>query len=100
MAGTTQELEVDIEDRFVEEVKARGGVALKLFDKHKNGFPDRTVILYGEIWFVEFKRPKQGKRSPNQKWWRTALLSLGVKCGVATSVAEAWAIGDVGTVVR
>jgi hypothetical protein len=52
-------LESTIEDYFVEQVEAAGGMALKLKDVARKGFPDRTAIwpAYGwaRIHFIELK---------------------------------------------
>lgn len=49
-------LEREIESKFCEHVARRGGLALK-FTSSISGVPDRIVILNGEVFFVELKRP-------------------------------------------
>ncbi|MBR5879532.1 MAG: VRR-NUC domain-containing protein [Akkermansia sp.] len=40
--------------------------------------PDRLVLLPGgRIYFVEMKRPKDGRLSPRQEWWGEKLTALG-----------------------
>lgn len=49
-------LEREIEREFCAHVARRGGLALK-FTSSVSGVPDRIVILKGEVFFVELKRP-------------------------------------------
>ena len=86
------ELENDIENQFVQEIRARGGDCLKLEDRDGNGFPDRTVLLAGDVWFVEFKKPGGGVK-PNQSIRIARLQRLGFKAGIAKSVKQAFLIG-------
>lgn len=47
-----------VEDAFRDEVKRRGGLALKLTSQTMNGLPDRLVLLLGgKTAFVELKSP-------------------------------------------
>lgn len=72
------ELERDLEERCVDKVKARGGLALKLVILGMMGFPDRTILMPDRIiFFVEFKRRKVGKVSKQQHRWRLMLHLLG-----------------------
>ena len=71
-------LEKDLESRLVSIVKARGGVCLKWVCPGWAGVPDRIVLLPGgRIYFIELKRPKDGRLSERQKWWRERILGLG-----------------------
>ena len=71
-------LERDIEKALVAMVKRRGGLCLKWVCPGWSGVPDRIILLpRGRIIFVELKRPKGGKVSPLQDWWREQLLRLG-----------------------
>lgn len=52
-----------VEDAFRDEVKRRGGLALKLTSQTMNGLPDRLVLLLGgKAAFVELKAPGKTMR--------------------------------------
>lgn len=70
--------EKEIEAAFGRMVKRHGGLSLKWVCPGRRGVPDRIVILPGaRIMFVELKRPKNGKISALQKWWRKKLIDFG-----------------------
>ena len=49
--------EKTIEQKFIKEVKAMGGIALKFVSPGYDGMPDRIVLLpMGKIAFVEVKK--------------------------------------------
>ena len=58
-------LEKQIEAYLTKRVKEEGGMSLK-FISSQTGVPDRVVLLYKRVWFVELKTAK-GKLSPRQK---------------------------------
>lgn len=59
------QLEKDIENKFVEWVKNKGGLIYKWEGSRKK--IDRIVVTgTGQVLFIEFKRPG-GKLSPHQK---------------------------------
>lgn len=71
-------LERDIEKALVAMIKSRGGLCLKWVCPGWAGVPDRIILLPGgHIIFAELKRPKGGKVSPLQQWWREKLSELG-----------------------
>lgn len=71
-------LEKEIESKLVKMVKNYGGWCLKWVCPGWAGVPDRIVLLPGGYSiFVETKRPKGGKLSARQKWWRGKLTDLG-----------------------
>lgn len=73
-------LEKDIEAKLRQTVEAAGGLCLKWVCPGWAGVPDRIVLLPGgRIVFVETKRPKGGRLSAMQKWWRKKLTDLGFK---------------------
>lgn len=77
------ELEKDIERRLVKIVKSHGGLCLKWVCPGWSGVPDRLVLLPGgRVRFVELKRPKGGRLSSRQLWWRQKLRDLGFICDV------------------
>lgn len=58
-------------------VKLLRGECIKLNPEWNAGIPDRLVILPGRvIFFVECKRPKGGKISARQTFWRNIILKL------------------------
>ena len=83
-------LEKEIEAALRKAVEAAGGKCLKWVCPGWSGVPDRIVLLPGgRIIFVETKRPKGGKLSALQKWWRDELWGLGF------SYATVWNDKDV-----
>lgn len=55
--------ESTIESNFVKQVKAMGGMAIKLISPNFAGLPDRLVLLpHGKIFFVELKATGQKPR--------------------------------------
>lgn len=71
------ELEAKLEDRCVAKIEARGGLALKLSIPGVRGFPDRTILVNGAVFFVEFKRLKTGRVSAQQDHWAERLSKAG-----------------------
>lgn len=85
-------LEKEIERKLVDMVKRHGGLCLKWVCPGWAGVPDRIILLPGaRVYFVETKRPKGGKLSTIQKWWRKQLTGLGFFSGVV------WTETDVDT---
>lgn len=75
---TKVELEKALEDRCVDKIEARGGLALKLAIPSVRGFFDRTVLMPGaKAWFFETKRMRTGRVSSQQKRWQVLLFQLG-----------------------
>lgn len=71
-------LEKDIEGKLRKKVVALGGKCLKWVCPGWSGVPDRIVLLPGgRIYFVETKRPKDGKPSALQIKWSKWLTALG-----------------------
>lgn len=70
--------EKDIEQKLRKMVEAHKGLCLKWVCPGWSGVPDRIILLPGgRILFVETKRPKGGKISVLQSWWRKKLQVLG-----------------------
>ena len=85
------DLERKAEDDFVEWVRdlPYPAIALKLILFGLKGWPDRTILAKGRIFFIEFKRTKKDKLRPSQIPWRKHLRRLGFKYYVCTSKEEA-----------
>lgn len=71
------ELESALETRCVAKIEARGGLALKLRPPTGRGFPDRTCLVAGKIFFLETKRAKVGVIAAQQNTWRRMLTLAG-----------------------
>jgi hypothetical protein len=72
------QLEKDIEAKLRKHVEAHNGFCLKWVCPGWAGVPDRIVLLPGgRIYFVELKRPKDGRLSGLQNMWRRWLTDLG-----------------------
>lgn len=66
-----------IETRLVNEVKKRGGLALKWTCPGHAGVPDRIIILPdGKTVYVELKAPGK-KMRPLQEHWARVLTKMG-----------------------
>lgn len=71
-------LEKEIERCLVKMVERRGGLCLKWVCPGWSGVPDRIILLPGgKLIFAELKRPKGGRISKLQEWWRDQLRRLG-----------------------
>lgn len=72
------QLETDIERKLRTSVEAHGGLCLKWVCPGWSGVPDRIVLLPGaRVHFAETKRPKGGRLSALQKWWKERLQKFG-----------------------
>lgn len=73
-------MEREIEAALVRIVKDHGGLCLKWICPGWAGVPDRIILLPGgRVIFAETKRPKGGRLSSRQAWWRRKLQALGFK---------------------
>lgn len=82
-------LEVEIEDRYVEECSKIGVKAEKFKRQGKKGGADRIVFIpKGKTIFIEFKRPG-GEASPHQIEFLDMMDSLGFPCYILDSWEEA-----------
>ena len=74
-----------IEQQLIKAVKARNGLALKLYSPSYIGVPDRLVLIaFGHIGFVEVKAPHKVPR-PIQVKRHEELKKLGFKVYVLDS---------------
>lgn len=83
------ERETQIERSLVKMIHSHGGVCLKFTSPGNTGVPDRVCIV-PEVgtFFVELKRPKGGRISEKQKYWRAKINQLGGKCFVIKNEEE------------
>ena len=82
--------ETKIENGFVKDVRNSPyqAIALKLVLFAGRGFPDRTILGHGKIFFIEFKVPGKDLDPPQIKW-KKLLIRLGFKVYVCTSRKQA-----------
>ena len=73
--------ESDIEEKLVRGIEKRGGLCLKF---GMDGWPDRIVILPGQVIWVELKRPN-GEVAKLQKWRAAQLKKLGQRVEIPKS---------------
>lgn len=79
-------IEKEVENYLKKEVEKRGGICVKLDATTSRGLPDRMCILpYGQVLFVETKRPKKGRLSKCQAYILEKINSLGGKAYVVSS---------------
>lgn len=70
--------EASVETYLRDQVKAEGGLCIKLSPAGNVGIPDRLVVLPGGwIAFAEVKKPKGGVIGRLQQWWAGELKRLG-----------------------
>lgn len=68
-----------VEKKLTEEVKKRGGLAVKFVSPGFNGVPDRLVLFPGgRMAFVELKAPGEAMR-PLQQYRARQLTALGFR---------------------
>lgn len=90
LGGPTKELEVSIEDKFVEACQALGLWAVKFTAKGTRHLPDRLVLCPGEhCFFVEFKRKNKKMRSA-QDAMADEIEKLGFKVYRDVDSEEKW----------
>jgi hypothetical protein len=77
MVSRKLELEEALENRCVARIEGLGGLCLKLRPPTGRGFPDRTCLLHGRVFFCEFKRQKVGVVAAQQDTWRRLLTLAG-----------------------
>lgn len=69
-------LEKNIEQFLIKEVEKQKGKAYKFSSPGNNGVPDRIVLLNGNCYFIELKKPGEELR-PLQKVVRKRFKKLG-----------------------
>lgn len=84
------QLESEIEDRFCRELEQLGGSTRKVKWLGRNGAPDRLAFGPGlRPCFVEFKRPRGGRLSPQQVSEHADMAAGGLRVFVAWTHREA-----------
>jgi hypothetical protein len=92
--------EKPVEGYLKDRCEWRGGFCVKLNANWLIGIPDRLAVWkprgkkYGRIAFVETKRPKGGKLSGAQKWWKNRLTKLGLEWHLICTKDEVDALID------
>jgi len=72
--------EAAIEAELCLRVRMLGGLCEKTVSPGRRGFFDRIVFLPGGVvFFVELKRPRGGRLSEHQKWYRAQMARLDVE---------------------
>jgi hypothetical protein len=77
-----------VEAELRRQVLERGGMCEKVVALGRRGFPDRLCIGPRGIMFVEVKRPRGGRLSPNQIKCHAALAALGVAIDIVRDSAD------------
>jgi len=76
--------ESEIEAYFVKRVKEAGGLQRKFVSPGHRGVPDRIVVYFGTVAFVELKAPGEVLR-PDQRREHDKLLMAGASAWVVNS---------------
>ena len=93
-AGARPVKERSVESQTVTHAKKIGYFSAKVkFEGHK-GASDRIFIGWGDVFFIEFKRPKGGKISGTQKVFRNVMASHGINVFFAKTAEEGKQIID------
>lgn len=86
--------EREVERKLVRDVKAAGGMAIKLTSPSVDGLPDRLVLLNGgKIGFVELKAPRKKPRVLQVKRMKD-LQALGFKVFVVDDRSQIGGVID------
>ena len=82
--------ESKLETWLIKEVRARGGMCLKLALVNLIGWPDRAVFLPGgRVIFLELKNPNGRSRvSKQQEIWTRRLTTLGFEAYITDDKEE------------
>src|SRR5580700_2645874 len=78
MRRTKTPREIEIENYLRDRIESCAGLCMKFIDPGQRGAPDRLVVLPGQpTFYVELKRPKQGKLSAHQERYHQRLRERG-----------------------
>jgi hypothetical protein len=80
--------EISVEDYLDKRVRALGGITYKNNPGWYIGIGDRTVCVLGYMCMAETKRPKGGRLSTPQKFWKRFLTDAGCPWHLITSHEE------------
>lgn len=90
--------EKPVEEHLKDMCEMHGGFALKLNPAWNIGVPDRLCVWACKFWngkynctriaFIETKRPKGGRLSGAQIWWRNRLTKLGLEWHLCSTKEE------------
>lgn len=69
--------ESQVENRLLKQLEGFG-LCLKWVSPGNSGVPDRIIMARGRVFFVELKKPKNGKLSALQKWRQRQFANHGV----------------------
>ena len=86
--------EVVIENYLKSEIEKLGGKCYKINSLSTNGLPDRLCLVLGQVWFIETKRPKNGRVSKIQEIIGEELRKY------TDNYAVAWTKSDVDKLIR
>jgi hypothetical protein len=82
-------LEKTVEAYLKKRVESKGGITWKISFVGQRGCPDRLVVLHGEVWLIELKRPGSGGRlSALQSKTIGMMREMGMKVVVIRSKEE------------
>jgi hypothetical protein len=79
--------ERDVEAYFVKRVKEAGGLQRKFVSPGHRGVPDRIVVHFGDVYFVELKAPGKDLR-PDQVREHEKLFAAGANTWVVACKQE------------
>ena len=85
--GPENKIEQDYRDWLRDEFPLLA-IAIKLILFSGSGFPDRTILCKGQVFFIEFKYEDNGL-SPQQVKWKERLERLGFKVYVCYTLSQA-----------
>jgi hypothetical protein len=70
-------IERDLEKYLVREIKSVGAQCLKLAPAYMRGLPDRLVVSFNKVYFVELKRDATKRPTPIQTAVHQSLRLMG-----------------------
>ena len=81
--------ESSIERKLVQGIKKAGGLCMKFTSPGRRGVPDRIILIYGKILFVELKAPG-GELSELQRVMISNMRFHGARVEVIDSVEKVY----------
>jgi len=83
-----QILEIEVESLVIAWAEDHGWLCPKLQWLNQTGWPDRTFLKNGKVVWIEFKRPKKGRREPKQIYWNGRIRRQGCNAHFVKTVEE------------